>query len=160
MTDIIPVLSITQIEATPTGLVVRGNVPFDVWLAYGEGLQRVDAAVDWALGDWLVLGENAYGETYSQAMAMWPEAKYKTLANAKSVANRVERSRRKETLSWSHHEAVARLEPEDQVHWLAQAEANGWTVRELRAQIRGEPEPEDPDICPRCGSEREHWRTG
>lgn len=57
-----------------------------------------------ALGDWLNYGENAYGEMYSQVM---DETGFslQTLTNDKYVASKIEIYRRREILSWSHHEA-------------------------------------------------------
>jgi hypothetical protein len=39
-------------------------------------------------------------------------------------------------LTWHHHRVVAPLEAAEQKHWLAEAVANDWSVRELRAEIR------------------------
>jgi N6-adenosine-specific RNA methylase IME4 len=52
------------------------------------------------------------------------------------VASRVETSRRREVLSWSHHKEVAALEPAEQDAWLDRAEAEGWTRMDLRSAIK------------------------
>ena len=46
-----------------------------------------------------------------------------TLANEKYVSSRFEISRRRESLSFSHHSEVAALEPKQQDDWLDKAEA-------------------------------------
>ena len=67
--DTIPALSIEAFTATPTGLIVTdGDVPFEVWEAYGDALQRVGGAIHWVIGDWLNFGESQYGEKFSQAL--------------------------------------------------------------------------------------------
>jgi len=81
------------------------------------------------------------------------------------VASRITPVRRLATLSWSHHEAVAGLEPDQQDGLLAQAEVEGWTVREIRGAAReliGKlPKPKEPKAikikvkCPECEAEFE-----
>jgi hypothetical protein len=86
------------------------------------------------------------------------------------VASRFEISRRRENLSWSHHAALAALEPTQQDHWLDLAEENRLSVRCLRIELRAETEllpseraaaapsdrkspngSEDSISCPACG---------
>ena len=62
------------------------------------------------------------------------------------VAGAVETCLRKQVLSYKHHEAVAPLPPAEQALWLDKAVANGWTMRELRAEIRAaKPSPPLPE---------------
>jgi hypothetical protein len=60
-------------------------------------------------------------QDYAQAMDATGFS-YSTVRNDAYVAEHVKVSRRRDTLSWSHHGEVAQLEPEEQDHWLAQAE--------------------------------------
>ena len=55
--------------------------------------------------------------------------------NLGSVARSVETSSRNEVLSFSHHVAVAALEPEDQRKWLSKAEIGRWSVNKLRGYM-------------------------
>lgn len=142
---LIPAISSGPFKATPTGLTVsRGDVPYEVWQAYGEGLERVEGAIQWVIGDWLNYGETRYGETYTQALELWQEEKIQKLRNYKWVSANVELSLRKDNLSWYHHLEVAKLEPNEQRSWLARAEAKTWTVRDLRHAIRGEDDKDRP----------------
>jgi len=63
-----------------------------------------------------------------------------TLTNFKYVSDHVEISRRRENLTWAHHQEVAALEPTEQKLWLDKAEkGNGdspWKVKELRRAIK------------------------
>lgn len=157
--DIIPALSVSGLQATPTGLIVHGDVPFLVWLEYGKGLARVKGALGWAIADWLNFGEAKYGETYSQALELFPDYSYQTLANLKSVGHRVPASERfGPPLDIGHHEVVARLDPLDRRQWLIRAEVSGWSVRELRDALRGTEEQEE-ERCPECGAAKRHWRS-
>jgi len=87
------------------------------------------------LGDLLNYGEAAYGEKYSQAIDA-TGLSYSTLANVASVAKRVPISRRREDLTFGHHEAVAKLEPQQQVDWLEHAAVTGTRRDDLRTQIK------------------------
>lgn len=59
-----------------------------------------------------------------------------TLMNMVYVASRFPISRRRENLSWSHHETLAALEPEEQDHWLDEARKHRWSVSDLRVMLR------------------------
>jgi len=135
-TDTIPALSAQAFTATPTGLVVsRESVDYEIWAEYGRGLQRVQKAIHFVLGDWLNYGDRAYGEKYTQALENTP-FEYQTLADDKWVTEQLEFSRRRENLSFAHHREVAPLDPDEQDHWLDAAEENTWTCKELRDAIR------------------------
>jgi len=132
----IPSISAGPFTATPTGLVVQDeNVPYEVWEAYGDGLRRVEGALQWVIGDWLNFGERKYGETYARALELWPEMSYQTLKACRWVAERVEMVRRRTNLSWSHHRDVAALPADEQEKWLTRAELHGWSHKELRKQM-------------------------
>ena len=126
--------------------------------------------VGWWLADWLRFGNAAYGERYGPAARITGYDK-QSLMNRVYVASRVEPSRRRAKLSWSHHAEVAAFEPADQDDWLDRAERDQLSVRCLREAIRtqrragkaelhdvGDIEPapaaaaEAPDsVCPSCG---------
>lgn len=122
-------------EFRPTGLVVTGDPAFEIYEAVGRWLQRIEAAVQWWIGDWLNYGERRWGETFAQAadQTSYTEG---SLANMKWVAGRVDPSSRNEDLSYSHHVAVAPLPPDEQEAWLEKANRDGLSVRELRKAIR------------------------
>ena len=115
----------------------------------------------WWIGDWLRYGNEAFGERYVRAARITGYG-VQTLMNMVYVASRFESERRREKLSWSHHAEVAALEPADQVRWLKRAEAERFSVRCLREEMRQEhrmlaaqskpPGPRrDELVCPECG---------
>ena len=61
---------------------------------------------------------------------------YESLRNIVSVCTRVELSRRRDNLTFSHHEAVARLSPPEQSRWLDKAAEQGLTSKGPRAAVR------------------------
>jgi hypothetical protein len=139
--ELIPEISAGPFVVTPVGLQVTDqDVPFEVWEAYGYGLRRVEAAIQWVIGDWLNYGETVYGETYAKALEYWPEYGYQSLNQYKWVASKVQFILRNINLSWSHHYAVARLDPPAQKYWLEQAKKRDWSVSDMRGAMRRNPE--------------------
>lgn len=122
-------------ELTKTGLVVKGNPPIEAWLEAGEHLRYIQGSVHWWLGDWLRYGETHYGEKYAQALDE-TDYSYQTLRDDVWVAGRIEMSRRKDILSFSHHKEVAALEPVEQDELLNLAEEKQWSMRELRKAVQ------------------------
>lgn len=137
MTDLIVARELDGLrEYHPTGLILDPTTTFEEWAAMGRPLLMMEWGARWWVGDWLRFGERRYGERYTQAIQE-TGIRYKTLANLAWVAGRFEFSRRRENLSWSHHEAVAGLDdPEEQDRLLDQAAEHGWSVIELREQAR------------------------
>ena len=121
---------------TRLGLEIKGTLTFDEWVEIGRRIVSLGNATRWALGDWLLYGEGRgnYGERYSQGLQNETQGSYGGLANAVSVAKKFppESSRRRENLSWSHHAEVSTCEPEVADTWLNTAEANNWSVKDLR----------------------------
>lgn len=91
----------------------------------------------WWLGDLILASEAMWGHKYAQLSAITNRSPEGLMVIA-SVAKRVEPDLRRETLSWSHHEAVASLLRERQVYWLDFAEENRLSVHELRPLVRAE----------------------
>lgn len=139
-----------------TGLVIEREMPIEEWAALGSRLGTLGKAIQWAIGDWLNYGNIRYGETYTQFADLTgytPGA----LMNMKFVASRIESSRRRENLSFSHHAEVAGLAPSEQELWLKACEHEGWSSKRLRDELH----PDDLDHvfgniqCPECGYEWE-----
>lgn len=123
-----------SIEFTETGLTIPDDLPFDSWLGLGKTLQLMDTAVQWWIGDWLIFGEQKYGEMYTQAINE-TDAAYSTLRNYKWVAKSIEMSRRRDKAPFSVHAEIASLPEEKQDSALEQAEKDEWTVKEARKQV-------------------------
>jgi N6-adenosine-specific RNA methylase IME4 len=130
-------LQLGPVTLSPTGAVVNGKPSFEEWEQALAFARRCECAVLWWVGDLLNYGEANYGETYAAAMEETGLA-YQTVANAKTVAGKVGLSRRRESLSFSHHQEVAPLSPDQQERWLDTAEDEGLTLAEFRKRIRQE----------------------
>jgi hypothetical protein len=119
---------------TPVSLSLPKNLTRGQWAAIGPKIVRLHRFTTWALADWLNYGEIRYGETYSQyadATGLQPDY----LAVVKHVGSRIDPTRRREELSFSHHRIVAALNPQAQTDWLSSAVDNGWSVEELRGAL-------------------------
>lgn len=138
------------------------SMTFEQWVHQGRQLGTIGRGVGWWLGDWLRFGNAAYGEKYVRASKV-TGYDAQTLMNMAYVASRIEVSRRREKLSWSHHAEVAALPPDEQEKWMQLAERSRLSVhdlrlllREARARERAElpevTERESPETtCPECG---------
>ena len=128
-------LGLSRDNISPVGLKLPANFTSENWSELGRRLQTFESSSKWWLGDWLRDGEK-YGETYKRAVN--EGFVYGTAANLVSIAKKFEISRRRENLTWSHHAVVAALEAADADRLLAQAEAESWSVKRLRAAVRRE----------------------
>jgi len=89
----------------------------------------------WRLGYMLLTGEQLFGEDH--ACVLDPHQFHEvTYRKARYVCSRFPRHRVRPNLSFSHHEAVAKLPVEEQDMWLDRAEAEGWSRDELRRRVR------------------------
>lgn len=121
---------------TPTGYCPPVALTFDAWMQAGEVIRQVDRFKNFALGDWLIAGEHAFGEMYSQAMEEF--GGYDKLRKCVWVARSVPHDVRRQDLTWTHHHHVAKLQPADQAYWLQRAVNEQMSADELRDAIRGE----------------------
>lgn len=118
-----------------TGLVVSGEVTYEIWM---EALLRavsMRSALTWAIGDLVIYGQAAYGETYAQAEAA-TGMDYATLKNVAYVARAVPPAERKIELTWRHHYLTASMEAEERQTWLQRAIDERMNTEELRVAIR------------------------
>jgi hypothetical protein len=150
---------------TPTAWVPNRDLDIAEWVAAGRLLGGMGRCSQWGLGDWIRYGNAKFGQRYARAVRITGYDR-QTLMNMVYVASQFEISRRREILSWSHHETLAGLEPDEQEHWLDVASANHLSQRDLRDALRASrgnakavPEGHDDLVgahvvtCPHCGGE-------
>lgn len=124
-----------NVSSTRTGLHLRPGLPFEEWARLGHRVHAVNDASAWWIGDWLVYGQQQFGERYREATAA-TGFEYQTLRNYAWVAARIPPSRRLDSLSFGHHAEVASLPDKEQDAWLTRAFASQWSRNELRRQLR------------------------
>lgn len=141
------------VTVTDTGLDIPRGISKDQWEELGATLGQFDRKIQWMVGDWINAGEReGYidRDTYDAAERLFPQLSRATLHTYASVA-RNSLTRVKE-LSFDHHRAVAPLPANEQTERLAEARNNGWSVSELRQQIKQETAEAAPvQCCPTCG---------
>jgi hypothetical protein len=116
-------------------LSLPNEMPFESWREVGSKIVLIANCSAWWIGDWLVYGEQAYGDRYEQAITD-TSLGYQTLRNYAWVARKVPASRRRDLLSFGHHAEVAALPDEEQDVWLARAEQLSWSRNRLRQALR------------------------
>jgi hypothetical protein len=119
-----------------TSLAMDDELSFEEWISLGEQLTEVGDSMAWWVGDWIEQGTVVYGGKYADALEVMA-LDLSTLKSYAYVSRRFsETFRRRNNLSWSHHEAVAALVPAEQDAFLDNAARHRWSVRELREHIR------------------------
>ena len=142
MTNLVRVDLLARLEETgalsATGLHISNpDLPFEQYEALGVFLGHLQTAVKWWIGDWLLLGEELYGDAAAQAseaLNLSVEGRQECLR----VALAIPRSRRRASLSWWHHRLVAArwIAPAEREQLLNAAEAERLTTRELEDRVR------------------------
>ncbi len=142
---------------TQTGTQITRKSTQKEWETYGEILRRVDEAKQWAIGDWLCDGKQHYGDGLYKRAAEITGLTEGTLRDYLWVAGGFELSLRKDKLTYNHHKEVASLkeihedkkgklfqsdeaDQEKIAELLGKAEAKGWSVVQLREQVRAHKE--------------------
>ena len=129
---------LSRFEHTPTSLILPHDLSYEDYEGLLGFLGLLHNASRWYIADALRFGELAFeGDKYVQAAELTGLSPGR-LANIASIGNRIPPSRRRPGVSFSHHEEVAPLEPEDQERFLAAAEENAWPKDVLRAEIHAE----------------------
>jgi len=149
----------------------HADLTVDEWQSYGPRIGVLSKSTNWWLGDWVRFGQRRYDRRYHHAAELTGYDE-QTLMNLAYVAGRFEISRRRETVSWSHHAELAKLDVPDQELWLSRVASGDLSVRKLRAELRcaqraaGSPqtanpheqevytltlEPDRSVVCPHCG---------
>jgi hypothetical protein len=132
-------LSLTAYELPP-------GLSFEEWASEAPTLITMARASMFWIGDWIRYGEANYGERYAQAIEA-TGLTLQTLRNAVWVCDRIPPSERQPDVPFSHHRAVAALEPKDRKALLQRAADEGLAEHEVRAEVRRhrDPDPVDPD---------------
>jgi hypothetical protein len=122
--------------STSLDLGLESALSIGEWSEIGRSLGRMGNAALWWIGDWMSVGEKAYGSTYDEAEAITGYAT-QTLKNITQVCRNVPPAVRTGALSFAHHAEVASLDRGAQEAWLMRAQAEGLTREQLREQVRG-----------------------
>ncbi len=129
----------TTVEFTAELLeqLVAKSRSFDEWEALGARLHKAEAHRQEWIGDWLLAGEEEYGQKCYDAAAEIFKGDYsrKHLYNIAYVFKAVPSSLRKENLRFNHYLAVAKLPEHEKRMWLEKAATENIPAKELRRLI-------------------------
>lgn len=138
------VMSIGPFRLHRTYLEVVSDITEDDADLLGQLLVETDRRLQFVMGDWANLyidddmDSNRRGDVYTSLSERFG-IEHKTLNNYASICRILGVSRRRETLSFSHHAEIAHL-PADlkgqEEELLDAAVENKWSVRDLRNAIR------------------------
>jgi hypothetical protein len=142
---------------TPTSWFAGRELAVAEWVEQGRCLGAIGRGSNWWIGDWIRYGSARYGDKYAAASRVTGYDE-QSLMNMSYVAGRFDASRRRASLSFSHHAELAGLPPDDQELWLDRAEAGALSVRVLRAELRkarrrssARTQAAEGVVCPHCG---------
>ncbi len=105
-----------------------------------EFVQQVLIAVDTSNGSMWALGDLYNNDQYSDLFEQVLDNTKKSLTSVQryaGVCKKFSQSRRRASLSFSHHETVRALEPSEQDYYLDMAEKDGLSRDELVKEIKG-----------------------
>lgn len=133
--------NLARASASQTALDIPEDLSVEEWADIGDALSRADQSLMWWIGDWWAYGERqGYGERSRVLDALKEKGhnppSLKTCRNAAVVARAFTTSRRRDVVSWNHHEAVASLDERERDWLLERAEANSWSRDALRDEVR------------------------
>jgi hypothetical protein len=133
--DAMPLIQLDGLPVTLTAvsLEITGELRFNHFRRLVEQVGASHEASIWWRADLAAFGDRQYRRDYGPAL----EELYarQTIYQLAWVSRSVEISRRREILSFGHHQEVASLDPEIQTVWLDDAIRQNWTRDELRAHI-------------------------
>lgn len=137
MSDLVPYGK--EFDITPTGLTIHGTPTLRACGKLLRGLRAVEQGIQFAIGDAIRYIEERFGEQASQVIDSELGWSQSTIDVYRWTAQNVPSENRRPDLSYSHHQAVAKLQPQDQRKWLAQAAGTGdgaWPVSRLKAAVK------------------------
>ena len=128
-------------EATAKGLVITGDPTFGECESLWETLLTFAKTFQFLIGDAMTFFRKRWGDKAEQIISERTGWSLETLRAYEWTAEKVSPDvRRLDVLSYSHHQAAAKLNPREQKQWLAKA-ANGdgdgkvWSVKRLTTAI-------------------------
>lgn len=119
---------------TTRGLIGGEDAEPEQWQLLGNLLQKLEGAIQWLIGDWVLQAERKWGATY-ETVAEKTGYAYDTLKDYAYVARNVEMSVRTDQLSFGHHKLVAAMPVDEQRAWLDWALSQNASISQLRKKI-------------------------
>lgn len=129
-------LDLPGVHFVGSHVTLDDGIPFRSWRALMAFLFTTERNIRWWCGDLIAYGERHYREESYQAIEAATGYAAGTIANFAAVARAIPPSRRRESLEFSHHAAVAGLPPAEQDELLDRAERDHLPVRALYEAVK------------------------
>ena len=108
----------------------------EAWLAAGARFVETQSTASWDFADWLKAGVERWGESVTRDAAESSGNSPEKIRHYLVAATVYPLRRRRRTLTFTHHLEVARLDQVVADGLLDQAEAEGWSARQIREAAR------------------------
>lgn len=125
--------------ASRTALELPDGCPIDTWESLMTNLQIVHNGIQWWIGDALEFASKQSGYYYDRALQWVMELGYakKTVVNYRSIASRIDKSRRREEAEFGLHACIAYIDDHALADLLLSDAINDeWDVDRLREEVR------------------------
>ncbi len=129
------------------GCVVPQDAQFQDIADALTAFRSMDNTTRWIIGDLVADAERRFSDVLFQALPEGEEGAKLFYAYG-WVASKVPMKNRRPELSMAHHRVVAKLDLDQQKHWLAKAVEHGWSRDEFNTIIKGEKEKAIPKPPP------------
>lgn len=122
------------------GYVLPPDLSYDEWAGVLRLAEHIEAASPWWVCDAIAYGRARFGEDYTQALPTAEEdphgVRQSRLKQAAWMAEKYPRNQRVPGLSYTHHRAVAELEPLERQALLREAAEQHLSTRQLIERVR------------------------
>lgn len=132
--DILSELMTAQPKTNPLALTVPAKFTRDEWEQFGARIAVADNHFRLAVGDWIIAGEQNWGDTYTAAEEITGYSN-QYLRDCAYVARNVELSLRDDKLAWSHLKLIAKAPEDEKAGWVGIVVDEGLTKRELAKRM-------------------------
>jgi len=163
--DFAPVLVTKHFTLTPHGLIVRGEPDYSECTEGWKQLRSMEKGIQFGIGDMAKYLRERWGEKADQIITAATGWSHETVRAYEWAAEKVPMEvRHMEELTYSHHQAVAKLPPREQSKWLDKAAAGDgaepWTVSKLKANLKSEGSGAEPSywFMVRCKSDADRTK--
>ena len=133
------------------------------WRARGADIIATERGTPWNRGDWYLCGIEIAREqndprhelsdiqiaatAHKMAEFIMSNAEWKTCRNNASVCRMFQPSRRRDKLTFHHHEVLCSLNQREQNSWLDRCEESGMSVMDLRQKLRDKGQPKQTAVA-------------
>lgn len=122
------------------------------WMADLDKAYTLERQAPWLVADIMVTGLDTFCHNRNDVANLYDEVSEQlevartTLMNYASVARKFPPHMRRQRLSLGHHVVVLGLDDSEAEYWLDQAEAGGWSIGKLQAEMRSTPEEREYSV--------------